>query len=72
MDKKQINILIFAVIAFVVCILFNIRELIFVSFSNAPYSAVVVDLRPMFAELVIIAIIFVIMFMVFKTPKKKG
>ena len=72
MNKKQIIILILAVVAFVFCILVNISPLISVFFSNAATATVIIDNRPMLAELVIMAIIFGIMFMIFKTPKKKG
>lgn len=72
MNKKQINILILAVIAFVFCILFNLREFIPVFFSDAATITVMIDNRPMLAELVTMAIIFGIMFVIFKTPKKKG
>jgi hypothetical protein len=71
MNKKQIFILILAIIAFVVCILFNFRDLISVSFSNAATATAMVDNRPMLAELVMLAIIFGILFVMFKTPKKK-
>ena len=71
MNEKQINILILAVIAFVFCII-NISPLISVFFSNAATATVIIDNRPMLAELVITAIIFGIMFMISKTPKKKG
>ena len=72
MNKKQINILILAVIAFVFCIFVNLSGLISVFFSNAATTTLIIDNRPMWAELVITAIIFGIMFMIFKTPKKKG
>ena len=72
MNKKQINILILAVIAFVFCILANISGLISVFFSNAATVTSMTDNRPMLAELVTLAIIFGIMFMIFKTPKKNG
>ncbi len=76
MNKKQINILILAVIAFVFCILVNIIINIrgFISFysSNAATATLMIDLRPVLAELVIVVIILGIMFVIFKTPKKKG
>jgi hypothetical protein len=72
MNEKQINILILAVIAFVFCILVNFSPLISVFFSNAATVTVIIDNRPMLVELVIMAIIFGIMFVIFKTPKKKG
>jgi hypothetical protein len=72
MNKKQINILILAVIAFVFCIFVNLSRLISVFSSDAATVTAMIDLRPMMAELVIIAIICGIMFMIFKTPKKKG
>ena len=73
MNRKQIYILILAVIGFLSCILFNfwdVMHLLF--FSNQATVAAMVDLRPMLAELVVMAIIFGILFMKFKTPKKKG
>jgi hypothetical protein len=40
------------------------------SSSNAASETLMIDNRPMLAELVITAIIFGIMFLIFKTPKK--
>ena len=71
MNKKQICILILAIIAFFICILFNFRDLIFISFSNTATATAIVDNRPMLAELLMLAIIFGILFVKFKTPKKK-
>jgi ABC-type Na+ efflux pump permease subunit len=71
MNKKPINILVLAAIAFVFCILINISPLISVFFSNAASATVIIDNCPMLAELVIMAIIFGIMFIMFKTPNKK-
>lgn len=72
MNKKQIYILILAIIAFAVCILFNFRDLFFVAYSHAATMTAIVDTRPMLAELVIMVIVFGILFMKFKTPKKRG
>jgi hypothetical protein len=72
MNKQQVTILILAVITFVFCILFNFRGLVYVLSSNEATTAFMIDLRPMWAELVITAIIFGIMFVTFKTPKKLG
>jgi hypothetical protein len=72
MNKKQIYILILAIIAFAVCILFNFRDLIFIASSDAATITAMVDARPMLAELVIMVIVFGILFMKFKTPKKRG
>ena len=72
MNKKQIYILLLAAIAFLLCILINFRGLISLYFSNAASATVMIDNRPILAELVIIAIVFGILFMRFKTPKKKG
>ena len=72
MNKKQIYILILAVVALAGCIMFNFRDLFFIAFSDAATVTAMVDLRPMLAELVIMVIIFGILFMKFKTPKKKG
>jgi hypothetical protein len=76
MNKKQTNILLLAVIAFVFCILaniiLNIRGLISIFSSNTASATLMIDLRPLLAELVITAIIFGIMFITFKNPKKKG
>jgi len=76
MNKKQISILFLAVIAFVFCIILNIilniGGLISIVSSNAASSTLMIDLRPMLAELVITAIIFGMMFLIFRTPKRKG
>jgi hypothetical protein len=72
MNKKQIYILILAVIAFLVCIIVNFRGFVFVYFSNEATATAMIDPRPMLAELVIMAMIFGILFMKFKTPKKNG
>jgi membrane-bound acyltransferase YfiQ involved in biofilm formation len=70
-NKKQIIILILAVVAFVVCILVNFRGFISLCFSNAATATEMIDLRPLLAELVILVIIFGVLFMKFKTPNKK-
>jgi hypothetical protein len=76
MNKKQKNILLLAVIAFLFCILvniiLNISGLISFFSSNAAATTLMIDLRPMLAELLITAIIWGIMFAIFKTQKKKG
>jgi membrane-bound acyltransferase YfiQ involved in biofilm formation len=72
MNKKQITILILAVVAFVVCILVNFSGLISLFSSHEATATLMIDLRPVLAELVIMTIIFGIMFMIFKTPKKEG
>ena len=72
MNKKQIYILILAIIVFAVCILFNFRDLFFVAYSDAATMTAIVDTRPMLAELVIMVIVFGILFVKFKTPKKRG
>lgn len=72
MNKKQAYLLILAVIAFAICILFNFRDLFFIVFSDAATLTAMVDARPMLAELVIMVIVFGILFMKFKTPKKRG
>ena len=72
MNKKQICILILAGIGFLFCIAINFRDVISLIFSNQATVTAMVDPRPMLAELAIMAIIFGILFMKFKTPKKKG
>lgn len=72
MNKKQIYILILAVIGFLFCIFINCRDVISITFSNEATITAMIDPRPMLAELAIMAIIFGILFMKFKTPKKKG
>jgi hypothetical protein len=71
-EKKQIITLILAVIAFLSCILINISPPISMVYSNAKSVTTMIDLRPMWAELVILAIIFGLLFMKFKSPNKKG
>ena len=72
MNRKQAYILILAFIAFGFCILFNFRDLLFLASSNAATVTLMIDLRPMWAELIILAIIFGALLLKFKTPKKKG
>ena len=72
MNKKQAYILILAFIAFAICILFNFRDLFSIASSNAATVTLMIDLRPMLAELVIMVIVFGILFLKFKTPKKRG
>jgi hypothetical protein len=71
MNRKRIIILILAAIAFVVCIVINCRDVISLFFSNKATVTAMVDPRPMLAELVIMATIFGILFVKFKTPKKR-
>ena len=76
MNKKQKNILLLAVIAFVfwigLNIILNSSGLISFFSSNAASTTLIIDLRPLWAELVITVIFFGIMFLMFKNPKKKG
>ncbi len=75
MNKKQKNILGFAAIALFSCILLNLilnlRMLTGVFSSTAVSETVMIDLRPMLAESVTTAIIFGILFLIFKTPGNK-
>ena len=72
MNKKQLVTLILAVIAFAFCIFFNVSPLISAYFSKAATVTAMVDLRPMLAELVVMAVIFGMILAILKTPKKKG
>lgn len=72
MNKKQVSILIIAAISFVFCIFINLSGLTSVFSSNEATTTLIIDLRPMLAELLITAIIFGIIFLIFKTPKKKS
>ena len=72
MNKKQAYLLILAFIAFAICILFNFRDLSFIASSGAATVTLMIDPRPMWAELIILAIIFGFLFLKLKTPKKKG
>jgi hypothetical protein len=73
-EQKTEKNLLLAAIALFSCILLNvvlnIRMLIGFSSSNAASETLMIDNRPMLAELVITAIIFGIMFLIFKTQKK--
>jgi hypothetical protein len=72
MNKKQAIILLLAVIAFGCCIFVNLRGLISFYSSNEASATWMMDPRPMLAEFLIMAIIFGILFMIFRTPKIKG
>jgi hypothetical protein len=73
MNKKQIQILALAIITLVFTVFVNISgPLNSVFSSNAATVTSIIDIRPMLAELVITTIIFGILFMIFKTPNKKG
>ena len=72
MNKKQIYLLIVAGIGFLVCIAINFRDVISLYFSNVATGTAMVDPLPTLVELVIMTIIFGILFIKFKTPKKKG
>jgi len=72
MNKKQIQILALAVVAFVFIVFINMSPLIPAFSSKAATITVIIDNRPLYAELAITAIIFGTLFVLFKTPKKRG
>jgi nucleoside recognition membrane protein YjiH len=72
MNKKQINILILAIIAFAFCVFVNTTGLNSIYSWNTTTTTLIIDARPMLTELIITAIVFGIVFVIFKTPKKRG
>jgi hypothetical protein len=72
MNKKQMQILALAIITFIFTVLINTSDLISIFFSNAATVTAMVDLRPMLVELIITAIIFGALLVLFKTPKKRS
>jgi hypothetical protein len=73
MNKKQMQILALAIITLVFTVFVNLSgPLISVFSSKAATVTSITDIRPMLVELVITVIIFGVMFVIFKTPKKKN
>lgn len=76
MNKKQILVLALAVVTIPGIVLFNFRDLISalysVTYSKAATVTFMMDPRPMLAELAGAVILFVALFALFKTPKKRN
>jgi hypothetical protein len=71
MNKKQILVLVLAIVTVSVIVLFNLWDLISVLNSNAATITYMIDPRPMLVEIAIGVIFFGTLFVLFKTPRKK-